>query len=1318
MQLPFEKLTETLQTRGISPSDYRDFLNYLYPEEAEQILLLLQQKNCPLPTYKNLAQVLEQKGVNLSQYRDYLNGKYPGNLSISQPSTQIQRAIKNSPSEWNALQWIGNHLISTGKLHLQELNNLLKELPPGTVVSRKVLYLLLKRKKIHISEFLAWDPETEENEKKISSSDMSEQSFKLKFSEDGYAEFFQEEAPRTHRQKFGNYEVLEEIGRGGMGIIYKAYHPILKQVFALKVLIAGEDASELALKRFHREIQASAKLRHPGIIQTTDSGQEGGYHYFVMEYVEGKTLGDRIKEGLELREGILCIQKCLEALHHAHHEGIIHRDLKPDNIFMTSNGEAKIGDFGLARDSTLDSKSQKLTNTRSVIGTPIYMSPEQAQGEANTLDARSDIYSMGACLYQVLTQRPPFQAPNVHLLFAKIIHQDPPLPSTLNSEVHRDLELIVLKALEKSKEARYQNALAFAKDLGRFLNGYPILARPTTPLEQGIKWIKRNRQRSLLLLGFSLLFFCFWFYRNWEQARSVEQRFQYAYQEVQDEKQKLSDLEKKGTLRKGEKLQFLLNTLNLLNRALALTPKTLPLEQEKGEIGKILVDLSCENQEYQLAEYVAKELQNLTALSDSDKKKLLYTVEQARTRSTREHLQSLEDWIQHLQSNTVEDGDAEDAVFDISKMPEREVFERLLKLLEEGTQYFLQTRTARTSTQNQFFEAMAVALGRLENEQATVPLIHSLKRLSQKLAPLAPYQQESALLNYMITLTQALETTQAKGILHELAGIRQVMGKGSLYSQKTLLSYRKLARLQIQNPKETATPKEYAAWAYASFDQGQGETTLYFCNKILKLESTRTEIQLLKAQALVFTQQKKDSEALKDLEKALELEPHFPLLDLQRGKIYAQKEQLQEAFSAYQQELQKYPTQSLAYYERALLYQKIGSVNEALQDFREALRLDPQNATIYWACAQLYSQQKKDQEALKDLKNALTLNPCLWPSYLKEPAPNPKENQILGFSEKELLPFPPSPPEDPPLIVRLLVLNFAPFISSNQRIYETLQWYDPRTLTQEYLRNVFALSRGKVRYELVYWYDLDYFTSLIDGFVYTGDTLISVYQKKQKAHEPEIADFAKAFNQLQLIPLIEEQNIDEIWFFSPPFLGYPQSCMIGPEAYWINGDPLTQIKTKKNFVLMGFNYERNSTQMLHNLAHRLSATLQRIYGKSSALPPFNVWEKFSTTSLENREFTGVGTCCIPPNGEHSFDYENPRSVSSLADAFLQYPDLSLPPQTLSCETWGGPDYEENYIKWWFTRIPKAPGKDEEEREQNWWKYVYRFQHYDAKGLKK
>jgi hypothetical protein len=300
--------------------------------------------------------------------------------------------------------------------------------------------------------------------------------------------------PAPGRWVIGHYEVLDELGRGGMGAVFKARHVDLGHVVALKVVLGGELAGSKAAARFLREARTSAKLRHPNIVPLHDFGETpDGQHWFTMDYVEGQTLSARLGgRPLAGRRACELMQKVAKAVHYAHAQGVIHRDLKPANIMLSQAGEPLVMDFGLAKQAD----AATLTG-QSIQGSPMgsvhYMPPEQASGELEKIDERSDVYSLGATFYEMLTGRAPFvAATTVEVL--KQIWLDEPIPvRKLNPEVPADVETIVLKCLEKDPKHRYQSAEALAEDIRRHLAHEPILARPAGPLLRTVKFCRRHR---------------------------------------------------------------------------------------------------------------------------------------------------------------------------------------------------------------------------------------------------------------------------------------------------------------------------------------------------------------------------------------------------------------------------------------------------------------------------------------------------------------------------------------------------------------------------------------------------------------------------------------------------------------------------------------------------------------------------------------------------------------------------------------------------------------------------------------------------------
>jgi eukaryotic-like serine/threonine-protein kinase len=322
---------------------------------------------------------------------------------------------------------------------------------------------------------------------------------------------------------FGDYELQDEIARGGMGVVYRARQSSLNRPVALKMILAANFASEADVARFRREAESAANLDHPNIIPIYEVGEHDGRHYFSMRLIEGTSLAERMRnedhsqtpltrpsgtlsprpmrgegwgEGSSLKAAVHLITKVARAVHYAHQHGILHRDLKPANILLDASGEPFVTDFGLARSVEGDSA---LTLSGAVMGTPAYMAPEQATA-SKTITTSADIYSLGAILYEALTGQPPFKGGTVIETIQHVLDDEPRPPRELSSSVDKDLETIALKCLEKDPARRYSSAEALAADLDHWLNHEPIAARPIGGVERAVKWARRKPALAALIL--------------------------------------------------------------------------------------------------------------------------------------------------------------------------------------------------------------------------------------------------------------------------------------------------------------------------------------------------------------------------------------------------------------------------------------------------------------------------------------------------------------------------------------------------------------------------------------------------------------------------------------------------------------------------------------------------------------------------------------------------------------------------------------------------------------------------------------------------
>jgi serine/threonine protein kinase len=308
----------------------------------------------------------------------------------------------------------------------------------------------------------------------------------------------------TELKTLGPYDLISELGRGGMGVVYKAKHRQTGQIVALKVLLSGEFASPKMLARFKEEAATVQKLDHPNVVPIHEVGEIDGIHYFTMKFVDGDLFQALLKgRGLSARRGAEIVRDVARGAHHAHEAGIVHRDLKPANIIVEhDSGTPYIMDFGLAKDLDDD---KGLSRTGVAIGTPYYMPPEQAQGKHREIDPRSDVYALGAILYEVLARKVPFNAESQTLLLRKIVEEEPVPPSQIRQGVPPDLETISLKAIRKRKDERYVSAEALARDIDLALSGQKIKARREPFWRPFVRKLQKNPKVPLIVLGCGLL---------------------------------------------------------------------------------------------------------------------------------------------------------------------------------------------------------------------------------------------------------------------------------------------------------------------------------------------------------------------------------------------------------------------------------------------------------------------------------------------------------------------------------------------------------------------------------------------------------------------------------------------------------------------------------------------------------------------------------------------------------------------------------------------------------------------------------------------
>lgn len=820
-------------------------------------------------------------------------------------------------------------------------------------------------------------------------------------------------------KSFGKYEVLYKIAKGAMGEVYKVRHRELDKIYALKMVRGCDLSSQETLLRFEQEAQLVAKFDHPNIIQIYDFGQVEQKHYLVMEYIQGaQTLENRIKQGLDREEGIHLLIKILHALHYAHQKKILHRDIKPENILITPEGEPKIIDFGLATEQKRienESEKKQITWVGQILGTPAYMSPEQACGDQE-LDARTDIYSMGVCLYQILTERCPHEAENVPFLLYKIMTEKINPPSFFRKETPKDLDFITLKALSRDREERYPTAKAFEEDLKCFQKGLPLLSKNTTPQEKAVKWAKRN-VFVFLFFGFFALFTALSFLIAFgNRIYQQEQQFKKICLRAQE-----FETQAIHAITREEKIYYFLQEQGQLTLALSLKPNHPFIENKKFENGKTLIRFLCQENSNHLAQYLIQELLSLATLRKNQKSLLEKIPAEEREKSIAEQKEKFRRWVNRLSQEELDNETLAEAVLEISDMRIPEVFERLLFYLQEGTDYFIKNPPPSTLKEN-FYSTLLQALGRQENSNASLYLVQSLKSffsfIQNDPSPSFTSKQEIYITGIFNALIHTLNPQNATELYEKIVMMKRVLihilGEESYFKRNSQWAEQKLALLVPNYPSkfpETSQPKptietrnevesliyqgnfqkaillldEYIA-CYPKDVQGymlRGYAQDSLRNFQKACEDYTTALQfanedrykIYSYRGFSYTNLKKYSEALADYNEAIRIDPRFVEVYNQRGFLKREMGDVEGAERDYTTSLRLNPNQPMTYNNRGNVYIFQNKFDLALKDYNQAVQLAPQNAMFYYNRAKLKILQKKLEEAHQDLSQAILLDP-------------------------------------------------------------------------------------------------------------------------------------------------------------------------------------------------------------------------------------------------------------------------------------------------------------------------------------------------------
>lgn len=820
-----------------------------------------------------------------------------------------------------------------------------------------------------------------------------------------------EELNLLQEKKFeqDRYTSIEILGQGGMGVVELVRDQILGREVALKKIKMEESSlqnlgtkQQMMLWRFHREAEITALLEHPNIVPLYDlQRKHSGQFYFTMRKVEGKTLSEILREKREHTSNsydenklLSIFLKVCDALSYAHSRSVIHRDLKPDNIMVGKFGEVYVMDWGIAKKlaekdefqenfPTLKSSPEEYYKTIGGMGTPGYMAPEQAEN-AGTAKIQSDIFSLGIMLRQCYVLYSPMEELKRQRALLKAKSEVKDMAS--KKQVPSDIQAIFDKATQQQWSKRYLSVEDMASDIERYQNNARVSVREYRFFEIIWKWVSRNWKSVLVATTIFLMFVGFISYLQWYQYQEKQERLQEKRERYNElfKKSQNAETEARATSILGEQIKHLLKSLNYLNLVLSQNQEDPDAERNKFRISQELVRLACQTEDYQLADYLAFDLESLRSLPKQEIEALKTQIEINKNQITLEHLARLDYWINRLQKENLEKDIQDMAIFEISKMPEKEIFQRLLQILEESNTYFLGQE--RTLLKNEYYKVMIAALGHLGNEEAAKPILNTLTQLSQKYGKLPKNPEtESA---FMVTLSYALLHSKAKGIEKEYYQLRKVMGMNGLFWKQTRSIYREILLINqkteeendIENDtNETPVSKNQNEHIQALLRKAKD---LYYLNDYQAAENIYTQALQLSYHPAILEERGKTravqnniSGALEDFNSAIQMGYHSPNIYKERARIKSSQKDFQGAIQDYNETIRLDPNFARAYGERGQSKFFLGNMTGALEDINKSIELEPQRYLNYIYRGDLKKAQQNFQGALEDYSEAIRLAP-------------------------------------------------------------------------------------------------------------------------------------------------------------------------------------------------------------------------------------------------------------------------------------------------------------------------------------------------------
>ncbi|MBI3724363.1 tetratricopeptide repeat protein [bacterium] len=778
-----------------------------------------------------------------------------------------------------------------------------------------------------------------------------------------------EKARADPKRALGRFLLLTELGKGGMGTVYRAWDERLRRVVALKTLRPGDVGTRS--ERFEREAEVIARLRHPNIVAIHDAGEIDGQAYIAMELVLGSSLAQRLvaterTPKIPLTKALEVVRDAARAVEHAHEQGVVHRDLKPQNIMIDRTGRAVVLDFGLAK---LRDQGSSLTKTGTTLGTPAYMPPEQAGG-SKTIDARSDVYSLGATLYHVLTGKTPFEGDTEYNVLAAVVMREPDPPGLVNPRVAGDLETICLRCLEKEPEKRYQTARELADDIDRYLAGDPIAARPVSSLSRLLRRARRHKLTSslalLLVLGAAGGAVALGRERARlerkvrEDARASAER---ALRALETERA----LARKGGPARARADALLLLGLDAYEAGLhsrELSPDDPGARALAFEASIALGEVALEAEQWTLATGVFERARSLHQ-DDARARKALERVETARQKLQEEHRKTIGVLLERARSGTLEAADAYDeALFALVALREPQTVKLLGKALDDvsaALELALKNdrKDALSTGQERTSKLACEALGWIGlRDGATLPLARFLRAVPAS--------------SQLVAVPPALALCRLKGSEAEEALVlaRNRFGIESFFWRQTSHAF---GRIGGETKLDVASADGYFQRAKTLLDKGELDRALEDLARAIEIDPSGPGAWSMRGVAL-YRKGELDG-AIADSTRAIELDPRYAGAWANRGSARYRKGELDAALSDCSHAIELDPLLADAWTNRGIVREDVGDRAGALADMTRAIELDPKNP-LRWANRGIALQRRGDRDgALADVNRALELDP-------------------------------------------------------------------------------------------------------------------------------------------------------------------------------------------------------------------------------------------------------------------------------------------------------------------------------------------------------